>query len=122
MTTAPRNADHCLTCCARCNAFLAVEWQCMPSKRSGANVYCDRCRKIVEAEQAARSCVPGTRCVHVDYQRGPFSDLVVREVAEDRVRVFVLGFPDGVPVTAHAFHHTVGREWFTRGELLVVGN
>jgi len=115
-------ADYCLTGCARCNAFLAIEPQCMPSARSGANTYCNPCRKIVEAEQAARPCVPGACCVHVDYQRGPFAQLVVREVQGDRVRVMTLGFPDGVPEGALAWSHTVSREWFTRGELLMTGN
>lgn len=61
-------------------------------------------------------------CVHVDYQRGPFAQLVVREVQGDRVRVMTLGFPDGVPEGALAWSHTVSREWFTRGELLMTGN
>jgi hypothetical protein len=122
MTYAPRGADLCLTCCARCNAFLAAEWQTLPSERSGAGVYCKTCKPVVEAEQAARPCVAGARCVHVDYQRGPFADLVVREVRGDDVRVFVLGHPDGVPKSAYAIHHTVGRQWFKRSELVMVGN
>jgi hypothetical protein len=122
VTHAPKNATHCLTCCARCNGFLTVEWQMMPSERSGAWVYCKKCRAIVEAEQAGRPCVKGSRCVHVDYQRGPFADLVVLEVRDDEVRVMVLGFPDGLPAGAYEFNHRLTREWFTRGELLMIGN
>jgi len=112
----------CLTGCARCNAFIVMEPQMLPSERSGANKYCNKCRSIVAAEQAARPCIKGARCVHVDYQRGPFSSRVVTEVRDDQVRVMTLGFPEGVPQGALDFHYTVGREWFTRGELLMAGN
>jgi hypothetical protein len=122
MSYAPKGADLCLTGCARCNAFLAKEPQTMPSAKSGASIYCGPCQVIVDAEQAARPCVAGARCVHVSYQRGPFSDLVVREVDGERVRVFVLGHFDGVPPGSDMFHWTVGHEWFTRGELMMVGN
>jgi hypothetical protein len=108
--------------CARCKGFLAVEPQTLPSERSGAWVYCAECKPIVGAEQAARPCVPGARAVHVDYQRGPFADMVVREVDGDRVKISRLGCPDGVPAGAHAFHPpTMGRVWFTRGELIMQG-
>jgi hypothetical protein len=118
----PRHGALSLTCCARCSAHLAAEPQTLPSKRSGAFVYCGPCGEIVKTEQDARPCVPGARAVHVDYQRGPFADMVVREVRDDgRVLVFRLGAPDGVPTSAVEFHHTVGMTWFTRGELIMTG-
>jgi hypothetical protein len=82
---------------------------------------CGPCQKIARAEQAARPCVPGARAVHVDYQSGPFADMVVREVKDGKVRVSRLGAPDGVPESAVAFHHTVGQMWFTCGELIMKG-
>jgi hypothetical protein len=112
-------------CCARCTGDLFLEPQTLPASSGlpgdGPWVYCKRCKPIVEAEQAARPCVPGARCVHVSYPRGPFADRVVREVDGDRVKVMTLGFPDGVPEGAYAFHHTVGQEWFGRAELVMVG-
>jgi len=109
--------------CAWCTGDLFVEPQTLPSSSGlpgdGPWVYCKRCKPIVDAEQSARPCQPGARAVHVDYQRGPFADMVVREVRDGRVRVFRLGFPDGVPKGAARFHHTIGQEWFTRGELVM---
>lgn len=87
----------------------------------GPWVYCRKCKPIVEAEQDARPCQPGARAVHVDYQRGPFAGMVVREVKDGRVRCSRLGAPDGVPASAVAFHHTLGMQWFTRGELIMKG-
>lgn len=111
-----------LTGCARCSAFLAAEPQTLPSARSGAPVYCGPCQAIVAAEEQARPCAPGDRAVHVDYQAGPFAEMVVREVRGDQVRCSRLGAPDGLPAAAQAFHPpTLGREWFARGELLMTG-
>jgi hypothetical protein len=121
MAESPRPPVVAWKCCARCSGDLLIEPQMLPSEGSGAYVYCKPCKKIVDAEIAARPCVKGARCVHVDYQRGPFADLVVREVDGDRVKVMVLGHPDGVPAGACAFHHTIGREWYTRGELIMKG-
>lgn len=125
----PRPADLPVVawvCCARCSGDLFLEPQTLPHSSGlpgdGPWVYCKRCAPIVKAEQDARPVEPGARCVHVSYPRGPFSDLVIREVDGDRVRVMCLGHPDGVPPGAHAFHHTVGQEWFVRSELIMKGN
>jgi hypothetical protein len=111
--------------CARCTGDLFVEPQTLPrsSGRPGDGpwAYCKKCKPAVDAEIAARPVVAGARAVHVDYQRGPFADTAVREVKDGRVRVSRLGAPDGVPVSAAAFHHTIGLEWFTRGELIMRG-
>lgn len=111
--------------CARCTGDLFAEPQMLPRSSGlpgdGPWVYCRKCKPIVDAEIKARPCRPGARAVHVDYPRGPFAALVVKEIDGDRVKCMVLGFPDGVPKTAHAFHHTIGREWFTRGELIMQG-
>lgn len=111
--------------CARCSRDLLVEPRMLPRASGlpgdGPWVYCKRCKRIVDAEIAARPCQPGARAVHIDYQRGPFADMVVREVKDGRVRVSRLGAPDGVPASAAAFHHTVGQQWFTRGELVMKG-
>jgi hypothetical protein len=111
--------------CYRCSGELFLEPQTLPRASGqpgdGPEVYCKNCKPIVEAERAARPCVPGARAVHVDYPRGPFADMVVREVKDGRVRCSRLGAPDGVPATAVAFHHTIGMEWFTVGELIMVG-
>ncbi len=112
-------------CCARCSGDLLIEPQMLPRSSGlpgdGPQVYCRKCKPIVDAEIARRPCVPGARCAHVDYPRGPFADMIVREIDGDRVRVIRLGFPDGVPETAWKFHHTAGREWYTRGELIMTG-
>ncbi len=111
--------------CYRCRGDLFIEPQMLPRASGlpgdGPEVYCRKCKKIVDAERARWLCVPGARCVHVDYPRGPFANLVVKAVDGDRVKCMVLGFPDGVPEGAYAFHHTVGREWYARGELIMAG-
>lgn len=111
--------------CARCTGDLFIEPQMLPRSSGlpgdGPWVYCKKCTPVVDAEIAARPCVIGARAVHVDYQRGPFADMVVREVKDGRVRVSRLGAPDGVPASAVAFHHTIGQQWFTRGELIMQG-
>ena len=111
--------------CWRCSGDLFIEPQMLPRSSGlpgdGPWVYCKKCKPVVDAEIARRPCVPGARCVHVDYPRGPFADMVVCQTAGDRVRTMVLGFPDGVPAGAHQFHHTVGRTWYTRGELIMTG-
>ena len=111
--------------CARCTGDLFIEPQALPRSSGlpgdGPWVYCRKCKPIVDAEIKARPCRLGARAVHVDYPRGPFAQMVVREVKGDRVRVSRPGFPDGVPDGARKFHHSVGREWFTRGELIMQG-
>jgi hypothetical protein len=111
--------------CYRCGGDLFIPPHQLPASSGlpgdGPEVYCAKCKPIVDAERAARPCVPGARAVHVSYPRGPFADMVVREVKDGRVRVSRLGAPDGVPAGADKFHHTVGLEWFTRGELVMVG-
>jgi hypothetical protein len=113
-------------CCARCSRDLFIPPHELPRSSGlpgdGPWLYCKRCKPVVDAEIARRPCVPGARCVHVDYQRGPFADMVVREVDGTRVRVMHLGFPGGVPESAWEFHHTTVREWFTRGELIMQGS
>lgn len=108
--------------CWRCSAHLAGEPSVVQAvQRTGAGTYCARCEPIVKAEEAAIPCLPGRRCVHVQYQRGPFAEMVITKVDGDQVTVMRLGFPDGVPAGAHGFHHTIGRGQFTRGELLMKG-
>lgn len=112
-------------CCARCSGDLFIPPHQLPSSSGlpgdGPWVYCKKCKPIVESEQAARPVMTGARCVHVDYQRGPFADMIIREVDGDRIKVSRLGAPDGVPESAWAFHHTVGQTWFTRAELIMKG-
>lgn len=111
--------------CWRCSGDLLIPPHELPRSSGlpgdGPEVYCRKCKPIVNAERARRPCVPGARCVHVDYPRGPFADMVVREVDGARVRCMVLGFPDGVPESAWEFNHNIGREWYTRGELIMTG-
>lgn len=111
--------------CARCSGELFAEPQTLPRSSGlpgdGPWVYCKTCRPLVERERAARPCVPGARCVHVDYPRGPFADMVVTKVEGDQVMTMVLGFPDGVPEGAWLFHHTIGHKQYTRGELIMTG-
>lgn len=111
--------------CWRCSGDLLIPPHELPRSSGlpgdGPEVYCKKCKPIVDAERARRPCVPGARAVHVDYPRGPFADMVVREIKDSRVRVSRLGAPDGVPASAVAFHYTVGMEWFTLGELIMVG-
>ena len=112
-------------CCARCSGDLFIPPHQLPASSGlpgdGPWVYCKTCKPIVDAEIARRPCEVGARCVHVDYQRGPFSDMVIREINGDRIRVSRLGAPDGIPRSAVTFHHTVGQEWFTSGELIMKG-
>jgi len=111
--------------CYRCSGDLFLDPWTLPRSSGlpgdGPEVYCRKCKPIVDGERARRPCVPGARCVHVDYPRGPFADMIVRETAGERVRTMVLGFPDGVPEAAWEFHHTIGRGWYTRGELIMTG-
>jgi hypothetical protein len=112
-------------CCARCTGDMFVEPQTLPASSGlpgdGPWVYCKTCKPVVDAEIAARPVEVGARCVHVSYQRGPFADMVIREIDGDRIKVSRLGAPDGVPGSAHAFHHTVGMTWFRRDELIMKG-
>lgn len=109
--------------CWRCSAHLAGEPGVVQAlRRAGAAAYCARCQVIADAEQAALPCLPGRRCVHVKYQSGPFAELVIEEVKDGQVKVFVLGFPDR-PGLAWPFWPAVmrGRTMFARGELLMKG-
>lgn len=110
--------------CWGCSGHLLV----MPGlaaglRRAGAGTYCKRCQRIIAAEEAARPCVPGARCVHVQYQSGPFSQLVIEKAEYDRVTVFVLGFPEDFAELARVFWPPCmqGRRVFARGELLMKG-
>lgn len=118
MSLPPLDLYHCW----RCSGFLLFEPGVVQGlKRAGAPAYCEGCRKIADAEQAALPCLPGRRCVHVSYQAGPFADMVIEKVDGDQVSVMRLGFPDGVPAGARGHHWTIGRERFARGELLMKG-
>jgi hypothetical protein len=113
-------------CCARCTGDLFIPPSSLPRSSGlpgdGPWAYCSKCKPIVDAEIARRPVELGARCVHVDYQRGPFSDMVIRKIDGDRIKVSYLGCPDGMPETAVAFCPAVlGREWFTRGELIMKG-
>lgn len=108
--------------CWRCSGFLLFEPGVVQGlKRAGAPAYCKGCQVIADKEQSALPCAPGRRCVHVSYQSGPFAEMVVTEVDGDRVKVMRLGFPGGLPAGAGNFHHTIGREWYPRSELLMKG-
>jgi hypothetical protein len=112
--------------CARCAGDLFIPPSSLPRSSGlpgdGPWVYCGKCQKIVDAEQAARPAEVGARCVHADYQRGPFADMVIREIDGDRIKISYLGCPDGMPPTAVEFCPAVlGREWFHRGELIMKG-
>lgn len=115
-----------LTSCWRCSAFLV--WQpgiVQGLHARGAGTYCQRCTKLNEAEEQGKPVVRNARCVHVDYQSGPFSDLVITAVDGDQVTVSVLGFPDrdkAEPVLARWWPGIMqGRRTFSRGELLMKG-
>jgi hypothetical protein len=115
-----------LCCCHRCSRDLVYQPGILQQLRArGVPTYCPRCQKIVDAERAARPVVPRMRCVHVDYQGGPFSDLVITAVDGDQVTVSVLGFPDwdkAKPILARWWPGIMqGRRTFSRGELLMKG-
>jgi hypothetical protein len=114
-----------LCCCHRCSRDLVYQPGILQQLRArGVPTYCPRCQKIVDAEQAARPVVPRMRCVHVDYQAGPFSDLFVKAVDGDRVTVGVLGLGTGVlPAYLTRWWPPImhGRLTFSRGELLMKG-
>lgn len=111
--------------CARCTGDMFIPPSSLPRSSGlpgdGPRVYCKKCKPVVDAEIARRPVKVGARCVHVDYQRGPFAGMVIREIKDGRVRISRLGAPDGVPLGADKFHHTVGMTWFTRGELIMAG-
>jgi hypothetical protein len=90
---------------------------------AGAPVLCKRCKAIVDAETAVRPVVKGGRCVHVDYQSGPFADLVIKAVDGDYVTVGVLGWPDADDGALGRWWPRImhGRRTFNRGELLMRG-
>ena len=115
-----------LCCCHRCSRDLVYQPGILQQLRArGVPTYCPRCQKIVDAERAARPVVPRMRCVHVDYQGGPFSDLVITAVDGDQVTVSVLGFPDwdkAKLILARWWPGIMqGRRTFSRGELLMKG-
>lgn len=113
-----------LVSCWRCSGHLLVPPGVAAGlRRAGAGAYCQRCERIVKAEEAATPCAPGTRCVHAAYQSGPFSQLIVKSVAGDQVTVVVLGFPDEGPDYAARWWppRMAGRRTFSRGELLMRG-
>lgn len=113
-------------CCARCSKDLFIPPTSLPRSSGlpgdGPWLYCKTCKPIVDAEIAKRPVELGARCVHVDYQRGPFADMVIREIDGDRIKVSYLGSPDGIPPTAVEFCPAVlSRTWFARGELIMKG-
>lgn len=112
-----------LVSCWSCSAHLLMDPATARAlQASGAGTHCTRCQPIVKAEQDANPCLPGRRCVHADYQRGPFAELVVTDVTDDRVTVVVLGVPDR-PELADKFWPAGmrGRTVFARGELIMKG-
>lgn len=110
--------------CWRCSAFLLCDPGWLEAmQKAGAPVYCPRCKKIMDAEQAKIPCLPGYRAVHADYQRGPFADLVITQVSGERVTVSVLGWPDADDAVLARWWPPVmhGRRVFFRGELVMKG-
>ena len=120
---AAEGAPLALVSCWRCAGHLLFEPGVVAGlRRAGAGTYCTRCKKIVDAGQA-RPLARGSRCVHVQYQSGPFSQLIVSSVDGDQVTVFILGFPDREPDYSLRWWPPImqGRRVFSRGELLATG-
>ena len=117
--------------CERCQVDLLVEpeygdWL-MRKGESAPPLLCPKCKILAQREEAARPVVPNARCVHVDYQRGPYSDLYIVKVEGDLVTVGVTGTggmePERQAEILERFHPGImhGRRVFHRNELLMRG-
>jgi hypothetical protein len=111
-----------LVSCWRCSAHLLMDPATARALQQAGGTYCKTCDPIVKAEQAANPCLPGRRCRHVDYQRGPFADLVVTGVNGDQVAVHVLGASSNQRMADRFWPPVMrGRTVFNRGELIMKG-
>ena len=100
-----------MTFCAGCKTIWAIELQVAPVERD-PHWLCPSCRK---ADDRARRRLPltvGSRCVHLDYQHGPGSVLIITSAEGDRRRVHPLGLPQ--------FPGHDGRSVYHRRELVGV--
>jgi hypothetical protein len=117
--------------CERCQTELLVEpeyGEWLLSKGDSAPpLLCPRCQDITRREEQSKPVVANARCVHVDYQRGPFSDLAIVKVDGSQVTVCVLGLggvePERQAEILKGIHPGVmhGRRTFHRNELLMRG-
>lgn len=127
----PRERAKSWRICERCQVELLVEpeyadWL-FSKGETAPSLYCERCKADVMREEQAKPVVVRARCVHVDLQRGPFSELVITKVEGDRITVAVLGL-GGTDAERQA--EITGRWWpgvmqgrreFSRNELLMRG-
>lgn len=117
--------------CENCQTELLVEpgyadWL-FSMGESAPPLYCERCKAAVMREEQRKPVTVNARCVHVDLQRGPFSELVITKVDGDRITVSVLGLGGTDPERQAEM---TGRWWpaimrgrcvFSRNELLMRG-
>lgn len=81
-----------LRVCGACSKWFAAYSSGQDVPYSQVPMY--TCPKCHEKRMVGFDPQPGDRVLHVDYQHGPFSDLIVKERDGDTLTVYPLGDPE----------------------------